>query len=428
MLAARGAGVVSTIAIVRFLGIEGLGRFATVVAFVSIVNGLCDFRTVEVIVQNFQQAVMEGTHARAHAILRACLGIDVGTGFAAALLAMVIGAVLDATLWPNPSLFVPLAIFSLSLLVTTTTVAASTVLRVFDRFAVVGLEDGFGGVFRKVLVIVAAWRFQTLDAVMWAFVAGSLVQALVLNGLAWRTVHRRVPLDGTQHVLDRAERRDIVRFLIGSNLLSGAARIGDQLDLFAVSLLMAPQLIGIYKIAVTVREVATALATPLNRLAYPRISRAVIAGGHALRSEIRTLSVLSSVGGIGVGAVLFVGAGRLASVLADGEPVGEAPTLIRIMVLGTTVAAVVFWPGFVLLAHRRTSELARAVAAIAIGSGLVLALIVPTFGLAGAAWTFCVSIWTRTAVQWQMTRRSSVSGGTGGDTIRGAGLAGSARR
>ena len=407
---ARLAGLVSIGVITDVVGFEGLGRLTKVITYVTVVNSIADFRTVEAIVQHFQKALDVEAPARARAILRFCLRLDVATGCVAALLAIALAVPLTrlAPGYSDPEFVGLVAIFSISLLVSTANVAATTTLRVFERFVLVGLEEGFGGVFRRVLVIAAALWFQSLSAILWAYVIGALIQSVVLIGAAYATMRREVPPSARAR-LEPQERRDLLRFMVGTNVLSTVAKLGEQADTIAVNLLATDAMAGYYKLAVAGRELAAAPTIAINRVAYPRIARAVQTGVSAVRGEIRSMSLLGIAVGLGASGVLALLADTLfGDVLARGDDYGEAATLLRIMLVGTGMSAAYFWPGFVLLANRRTRDLTQLLAVVTVLSFVVLAVVVPLFGLAGAAATFSGAMIVRALGQRRLCDQKSL--------------------
>ncbi|MCA9565792.1 MAG: oligosaccharide flippase family protein, partial [Myxococcales bacterium] len=67
----------------RYLGIDTYGELGLVIAFVTVVNGLLDFRVWEAVIKFISEYLGKGQTRQASAIFGLCLALDVATGLLA---------------------------------------------------------------------------------------------------------------------------------------------------------------------------------------------------------------------------------------------------------------------------------------------------------------------------------------------------------
>jgi O-antigen/teichoic acid export membrane protein len=177
----------------------------------------------------------------------------------------------------------------------------------------------------------------------------------------------------------------ILRFLLYSNL-SGTARVlTGRVDVLIVGWLTDPTSVGLYRLARSVSDPLAALATPVSQVVFPEISKLAserdVDGIRRLTRRVRQLAAVVVI----PACVLTTLAAGWAIPAVLGESFAPAVPLVRIMVWQLLWIPYI-WVSALLLSLGR----ARTVAAM---SGLdaaiyvaLLLVLVPAFGVTGAAW------------------------------------------
>lgn len=362
---------------VRTLGVEVFGVLVIIHTVVEISQSVVKFQSWQPILRYGTAALQDGRLNDLRRLVLFCVRLDVGSA--------VVGSVAAAaTLWfigdklAIPAADIPAATLysgSLLFMITSTPVG---LLRLFDRFKLVVLEDNVEALVRLVGgAVLYLTGGQLADfLVLWA--ASAVAGALTSVALSWREARRH----GLRVFAGIADGRPlnagfdgIWRFVFSTNANSSLALVTNQIATLTVGILVGSSQAALFRIA---RQVADAAARPVKLMTaaiYPEFARfaslgrldtmreflgralRLSAAGAALCGVILYLAgpwVLSLIGGsqlvAAVDAMLLLG---LAAVIGVGtfalEPalisIGEAPLALGIRV----AAAVLYLPSLVVL-------------------------------------------------------------------------------
>lgn len=167
-----------------------------------------------------------------------------------------------------------------------------------------------------------------------------------------------------------------------------AGYVNMRIDVFLISALLGPRLLGIYTLAISLGEMLWSVSLPIVYAALDRISRDPFAEAAVLTARLmRHVVVLQLV----LATVLFV-AGPWLLVRVYGPAFADSGTVLRVLLPGLTVyAAEVFLGYFILLQIRRPLLLFAVQASSAAACALLTLATVGRFGIVGAAFATSVT-------------------------------------
>lgn len=233
-----------------------------------------------------------------------------------------------------------------------------------------------------VLVVLLCWLE---NASVWSFALASLLANMLPISLAiyfavqvgWRVTKPRKEIA-----------KDLIRYGLRVHLGKSISLIGGRLDQILISILLAATDLGLFVVGLTLSRLSTILPRTLGVLAFTKIATAKTLTerrevfGRYLRATILTL--------FPVVILVFVGAPWLLE-LFFGAEYGEALILVRVL----TVAMVAIGMRFILVAaikgFGRPLLLARCESLGLVLSVITLAVLLPAFGIIGAAFSAVIA-------------------------------------
>lgn len=385
---AQVAGVIDLAALARSLTLVEFGQLALIISYGSMVSALIDFRVWEAILKFFNEHFAAHDFGRALAVLRLCLAIDVGTGVVATVVMAVTAKPVARLLLDDPALADEIVLYGLMLLFTTSETTATGLFRVYRRFDLLGLKDGLGSVIRRSLSIAAALSFGSLHAVMLALVLGGLIEALIFNGLAFYLTRRQLGRVTGHTPLDSGERRRILSFVLGTNVLGTLKLLTEHWDMLLLGWFGGPSVTGVYKVAASAAQLHHKLKIPITTISYPEIVRARQVGPAHLRSTILALVSISALVTLPSALTFAILADPIVRLVSGSADYLAAADYFRIMILGNVATGLLFWSGHLLMANERVWLISRIHLARSLSSVVALAIIIPTWGALGASWLY----------------------------------------
>jgi O-antigen/teichoic acid export membrane protein len=196
--------------------------------------------------------------------------------------------------------------------------------------------------------------------------------------------------DITARAVAAARRESVVslaRIALPLGIASALTSLSANLPLYAVHELLGTREAGIFAALAYVGLAATTVISAVGQAVLPGLSRLYANGDRAglLWLLGRLVGGAAVAGALAVGAVVALG--RPALALVYGAPYMEHATLLAWLVAATGIGAVAWFLDAAVSAARRFGDQLRTgflVLAVVAAAALLL---VPRFGLAGAAWT-----------------------------------------
>ena len=218
----------------------------------------------------------------------------------------------------------------------------------------------------------------------WALVAGIATRQLLNTGLGY-VMHPYRPR------LSLRAWRDLAGFSVWSWAISMAIMVRDRIDSFMIGRLLGAPPVGVWSVGLEFAEMPTLeLASPLARACFSSFAAASREGEDPAESYLRILASASLVV-LPVGAGISLVAGPVI-VIAFGDRWLEAVPVMRVLgiagvaqLLGAVTSTLLSVHGLL----RRSfgiNMLSMAVKAVA------AALLIPPFGLTGAAWAYALTL------------------------------------
>lgn len=293
---------------VQSLGIEAYGQLVLIYAFAQLVTAVVQFQTWQPILHFGTSAYQEGRYDDFCHLIRFTISLDAASALVSAV--VVAGGVwLLGPYIGLPPEALPLA-SSFGLAVPFMTWATSRgLLRLFDRFNLLLLEDNVEAAVRLVGSVVALVFGGGLAAFVLVWGLSVIASSGTCAFLAWREVRRsRVwrPKDG---IRVPASRRfpGIWHFIWSTNINSTVKIAHTHLTTVLIGGTLASADAGLYRIA---QQISTALSKPLKlmiQVIYPELARLVAERNFALLRALARRTLLYSGGAaLAVFAVIAV--------------------------------------------------------------------------------------------------------------------------
>ena len=352
-------------------------------------GALVKFQTWQFIVRYGTPALQRGDTAFARDSIRFAFGLDITSGLVGMAGAMVVLPLLASHLdIQGPTLV--LALIYCTLVPTMSAATAIGVLRILDRFDLIGVQQVVTPIVRAIGAAIAYFGHLGFVGFVATWYIADLAGDLVMWGMAARELKRRGMLDAFRPSLFGAARRlpKAWSFVWTTNIAHSIYSAWGPLSNLVVASLLGPVAAGLYKIAATLMDSTSKPADLLSRGFYPEIMRLDPRSKQPWRLGLR-VGVLSACLGIALVLLVIVG-GKPVIGFIFGKKYLEAFGLLQIMTWSLVISTAVFpLESLLYMVDRQRSALAAQTMAAAIYLGL-LYLLTYMFGLEGAGFAFLI--------------------------------------
>lgn len=361
------AGIAAGVTQARVLGPDGKAVLAYAVIALSMVLIGTDGISNAVLVQVSRK---EDSLRRIH---RAMIGVVGAIALPCALIALIAGIVLPSE---RPLLGAALAIpFALYVQ------GARGMLLALGATAAVAWQGSILTAFCSAGIIVAllVWHVSSYQALAIWFIC-QLAAAGYTAAVLRRRIGRSEARESGRSVGELI--REQFRFGTKSSLATAAAYINLRIDVFLISALLGPRLLGIYTLAVSTGELLWSIGLPVVWAALENIAGDPFHEAAALSARLMRYVVALQVV---LGGVLFI-FGPWLIVHVYGAAFESAGTVLRILLPGLVVYAVETFLGYFILVQIKRPLLLFAVQLSSAAACTVLTLLtLDRFGINGAA-------------------------------------------
>lgn len=369
---------------VRALGIETFGFLVVIHTVVEVAQNLAKFQSWQPILHYGAAALHSGRFDDLHRLVMFTARLDVGSavigaaGAAATLWFFGTTLGLPAEILPSATLYAGSVLFMI-------TSTPTGLLRLFNRFNLVVLEDNIEALVR---LLGGAALYMTgggLDAFLMLWGVSAVAGALTSIGLAWREARR--------HGLRRRppEKRRLTdgfdgiwRFVLSTNANSSLALLTNQLATLTVGVLIGPPQAALFRLA---RQVAEAAAKPVKLMTtaiYPEFARLAAQDRlEAMREFLGGALRLSAVGA-GICALALYLAGPWILTLIGGPQVAAASPTMLLLGAAALIGVGTFALEPALISIGRAALALRIRLASAVLYLPALVVLVPRAGIEGA--------------------------------------------
>jgi O-antigen/teichoic acid export membrane protein len=370
----------------RSLGPAGFGTLALILAITDVAQQLLSSRVWEAATTYVTRFRSNENHVAAAAIIKLCIAADGCAAMVASGIVFVVAPWLATWFVKDPSAVEALRVYALVPLVMIPVATGRALLRIADRFRWLSLALVAEGVVRLLLVVAVVTTVGgDLQAVVWAYLVAAtfgatvtlwlIARAWAVLGLApWRSA-RLSAVPGL---------RSVIRFMVYSNVSGTFRLLSGKADVLLVGWFADPAAVGMYRLARTLADPLVALSDPVYQAVYPEMARLVHEGE---RTDVARLASTVRTWGwrivVPVGALVTVAATWFIPTMF-GESYADAVPLTQILVWQMVWLPYIWVPGLLLALGS-----ARTVTALTAADGVaylaLLLVLVPSFGVTGAA-------------------------------------------
>jgi len=304
-------------------------------------GALVKFQTWQFIVRYGAPALQRGDKIYARDSIRFAFGLDIASGLIGMALAMVALPLLaDRLDMAGDTL--PLAWIYCTLVPTMSAATAVGVLRLLDRFDLIGTQQVVTPILRAIGATIAYFGHLGFVGFVATWYIADLAGDLVLWAMAARELKRHGMLDAFRPGLFGAARRlpHAWGFVWTTNIAHSIAAAWGPLSNLIVAGTLGPIAAGLYKIASTLMDSTSKPADLLNRGFYPEIMRLDPTSKQPWKLGLR-VGALSACIGIAVILLVMVG-GKPVIGLIFGRKYLDAFDLLRLMAWSLVVSTAAF--------------------------------------------------------------------------------------
>ena len=386
------ADLVQIALVTHVLGLHEFGRLAIVISFVLLVGQFFDVRVGAAATMFGARRLQARDQGGATGVFQLSYLIDASTG--------ILGFAVVAALAPlvGPHLVGPggtalILLFALTLLISTVHESSITVLRLLDRFKLIAWYTTGLQALRVACLVGALLISQSLTAVLIALVAFDLASAIANASAAALVFRKTTGRSLTQSAIGEfRERRQMVRMVFHTNVVSYGRLAQVQLPTLLVGSLSGATQAGIYKLGTAGGATIGRLADPAYGALLPRLARLWAEGRVGeIRRLIRRASLVAAPT-LAAALLALVLLREPALRLLGGSGGTQAGTVLVLVAVAQAVNGALFWNVGLLFAAGRSGIIALIAS---IGAVLQVALLVPLvvlFDANGAAAAFLATM------------------------------------
>ena len=378
-----GLGLIALACAGRSLTPAVFGILMVIHSYATGAGALVKFQTWQFIIRYGAPALQRTDERFARDVIRFAFGLDLASGLIGMVLAMAVLPLL-ADRFGMHGTTLALALVYCTLVPTMSAATATGVLRLLDRFDLIGAQQIVTPALRAIgaaISYVGGFGF-TGFVVTW-YVA-DLAGDLILWTLAAHELRRRGMLEALRPGLFGTARRlpEAWGFVWTTNVAHSLYAAWGPVSNLVVAGILGPVGAGLYKIASTLLDSTSKPADLLSRGFYPEIMRLDPASKAPWRLGLR-VGAIAGVIGIAVVGLVMVG-GKPVIALAFGRKYLPAFGLLRLMTWALVLSMASFpLESLLYMVGRQKAALAAQLAAAIIYLGL-LAMLTQRYGLIGA--------------------------------------------
>ncbi|HLK63001.1 MAG TPA: oligosaccharide flippase family protein [Bryobacteraceae bacterium] len=392
-------GLLTSVLIARGLGPKGLGQYALATSVGSIVGMLSDLGINQTAIRFASNAAAALDTTRQFAVLRWAFHLRLGLILAFGTLGWIAAPALANTVWREPGISSLLRLGILSSAVGAMGAIPGVYFQSIRKFG----HNAVVSILQKTLILAgilgiwatSSWR---VDIVLWvSFASGLFGSVAFLSLIPRETVFRRQRLDPSGRGFWADPEPAIgtpwhfLRFHVLATLIAGFT---SQLDVWALGRLLSTGELGVYVAAQRTTLPLTILLAGINTALWPRASQ--ITDPVGIRRLLKyALGLCGLLALIAVPYAVFVP--KLLPALF-GKPYISSVRPGQILCLGYCLAMLVCPAGVIAysVGYVRVAWLFNALQLAVEGAGLIV--LIPRFGVSGAATTFLLQTFTGTTL------------------------------
>lgn len=280
-------GVLQGLVVARQLGPDNYGIYALALTFVAFVFLVLDPRAADAVVRYLAEFHVGGDAARASAVVRLGVLLDLTWG-ALGLALVAVSSVLAAQVLSIDGYADLIVVVALGACMAAPVNTSRAVLSVFERFTTISTLQVVVALIRAASVIAVALGGLGLRGVVWTLTAVALLEGVLFLAAAVRVAKTRLGGSILRAPLSplRGRLREMTRFIVAADLTSLASSAIKQADTLVLGLLSSPREAGYYRLAKSLTVPAANVGTPVQTLLYPRLAASETRGDFRLADRL----------------------------------------------------------------------------------------------------------------------------------------------
>jgi O-antigen/teichoic acid export membrane protein len=374
---------IATIALAgRALGLLLLGTLILITSYTKAASGLAKFQSWQVIVRYGGHGVAHGDPEHFKVATGFAFSLDLLSGIAGMLVAVVLLPFISQWVGIEPQ-YLWLAMLYCTLLPTMGAATPSGVLRVLDRFDLIGWSDTATPITRAVLAVAAYITGAPFAAYVAIWYVTDLLGDLFTWFLAWRELRRTAHLEGIRPTLRPTVLPGAWRFAIDVNLAASVQAIWGPSGRLVVGGLLGPAGAALFRVASTLADAAQKPADLLGRAFYPEIIRMDLTTKTPWKLMLRVMVLASGTAALAIGLLILGGKPLMSIVFGKAFLAAYEPLVILMLIPFLGIFSFPLTPMLYALGRSDAPLKAKLIA-----SAVFFGAIAPlcwSFGVAGAA-------------------------------------------
>ncbi len=339
----RGRGAAAAMAfgatalMARSLGPSEYGLVVLMHTYAMLVRALFDIGSVEAIVQYGVPAHQSGDHNTLGRLIKVCRRIDRQTSLAATVLALCIAPIAGPLMGMDQEHVILLAGYSL-VLITTGVGSSIGILRLYDRFDLIGQQLAIAPTIRFLGVFVAWWSDAPIQVFVSIWGGAYVAENLFVFWHAKRQYKTQVKAGFSGDGITGAALSDFVglrKFLWVTYWQSNLDVLPKHITTVLVGHLLGPAEAGLLRLA---REISSTLAKPailIRQVVFLDLTRTWHLGSDDFAVIANRTALLGGAAGMLFVVTSFFGGEYLLAALLGQEFIGAAPVLTLMFLAAT---------------------------------------------------------------------------------------------
>ena len=272
-----GFSSVQVIFATRLLGMSGYGlAFGAIMVFASNVNRLLSFRMSEVMMKYLGEALAEGKHDRAAAVVKGIGLVEGFTSVAAYLILLVLTPWAARTFAKDPTTAPLFAFYGLTLLSNLIYETSTGVLQATDRFDRMAVINLIQSIIIAVMIFADFLLKRGIVDVLTAYLVGKTFTGIAIIYLAVRELNKRLGKDWIRAPLRQlTDWRSIGGFAINTNLNGTVTLfVRDNASLYLAAFRSVTE-VGYFRLALSLVNLVALPIEPFIWPTYAELARSI---------------------------------------------------------------------------------------------------------------------------------------------------------
>jgi O-antigen/teichoic acid export membrane protein len=265
-------GLASISLAARTLGVEMLGVFALIQAYIVIIDRLANFQCWQTIIKFGADFLKQNKKEELKSLVKFCTILDAATAIAGCILAAVIVYFFGQwRQWHQQTIYATM-LYSLWILFNLKGTPIG-LLRLFNKFRFIAVANVIAASLKLILSICAYIVSGSLITFVGIWVISSLVESVLLFWVGWQQVSKNTGGSFFKAKLSiAAENKNLWKFTLYTNLNQSVRLASREMDTLIVGAVLGTAATGIYKIARQFAGIVAQLIEPVYQAIYPELA------------------------------------------------------------------------------------------------------------------------------------------------------------